>query len=401
MKPQKRVRGGKVRWVARYVGSDGVERSKTFDFERDAKKWAAEREREVARGEWIDPQAGLITLGEYWQRYVDSARSAGTARVRRTVGKNLGRLDRTPINSIKPPDIRDWMHALEHGRSWVRGCEGVAKTTASTWLGQLSGCLSMAVQDELIQKSPTTNAIKGKRRTVHSVTHDELLTSSQILDMSRAANEGVKAGQASVPAHPTLGRMIIVGACTGLRAGEIAGLRIASVNFLRREAYITEQGSAVNSEFEWGPLKTPSSERVLPLPDAAIEALAAELADRPCSDRSMPIFRTSRDTMWTASTIAYAIRALRVRLGLEEWVTWHSFRHFYASTLIYSNASVKTVQARLGHSNAQMTLDVYSHLWPGEDERTRASLDNALGRDRSGTDHGESTHGSSLSAGQR
>lgn len=121
MKPQKRVRGGKVRWVARYVGSDGVERSKTFDFERDAKKWSAEREREVARGEWIDPQAGLITLGEYWQRYVDSARSAGTARVRRTVGKNLGRLERTPINSIKPPDIRDWMHALEHGRSWVRG----------------------------------------------------------------------------------------------------------------------------------------------------------------------------------------------------------------------------------------------------------------------------------------
>jgi integrase len=40
---------------------------------------------------------------------------------------------------------------------------------------------------------------------------------------------------------------------------------------------------------------------------------------------------------------------------------------------------VKTVQARLGHSSAAQTLDVYSHLWPDSDDRTRDAVDTVLG----------------------
>ena len=39
---------------------------------------------------------------------------------------------------------------------------------------------------------------------------------------------------------------------------------------------------------------------------------------------------------------------------------------------------MKTVQARLGHANASETLDTYSHLWPDNDERTRAAVDGVL-----------------------
>jgi integrase len=39
---------------------------------------------------------------------------------------------------------------------------------------------------------------------------------------------------------------------------------------------------------------------------------------------------------------------------------------------------VKEVQERLGHSSAVMTLDIYSHLWPSDDERTRQAMDQAL-----------------------
>jgi hypothetical protein len=42
----------------------------------------------------------------------------------------------------------------------------------------------------------------------------------------------------------------------------------------------------------------------------------------------------------------------------------HDLRHFYASLLIRHGASVKTVQARLGHKSATETLDTYGHLWP-------------------------------------
>ena len=76
-----------------------------------------------------------------------------------------------------------------------------------------------------------------------------------------------------------------------------------------------------------GPLKTRSSYRTVPLPQVAADHLAAHL------------------------------------------------RHYFASALIRSGASVKVVQARLGHASAKTTLDVYGHLFPDEEDRTRTAMD--------------------------
>jgi integrase len=47
--------------------------------------------------------------------------------------------------------------------------------------------------------------------------------------------------------------------------------------------------------------------------------------------------------------------------------------------LIHHGESVKVVQARLGHASATMTLDVYGHLWPDTEDRTRVAIDSVLG----------------------
>ena len=58
------------------------------------------------------------------------------------------------------------------------------------------------------------------------------------------------------------------------------------------------------------------------------------------------------------------------RTGLERFrcrsagEDFHQLRHLYASVLIRAGGSVKTLQMRLGHISAQMTLDAYSHQWP-------------------------------------
>jgi integrase len=58
----------------------------------------------------------------------------------------------------------------------------------------------------------------------------------------------------------------------------------------------------------------------------------------------------------------------------------HSLRYFYARLLIRHGESVKTLQARLGHASASETLDIYSHIWPDSDDRTRAAVDSVLGQ---------------------
>ena len=57
----------------------------------------------------------------------------------------------------------------------------------------------------------------------------------------------------------------------------------------------------------------------------------------------------------------------------------HSFRHFYASWLIDQGFNIKRVSALMGHSSPTVTLNIYSHLLPDEDEHERfAASERAL-----------------------
>ncbi|MET8344269.1 tyrosine-type recombinase/integrase [Streptomyces microflavus] len=55
----------------------------------------------------------------------------------------------------------------------------------------------------------------------------------------------------------------------------------------------------------------------------------------------------------------------------------HALRHHYASLRVKHDESVKTVSEHLGHTNAAMTLNIYTHLWPDSGKRTRAAVDKA------------------------
>nr|WP_079125156.1 tyrosine-type recombinase/integrase [Streptomyces lushanensis] len=57
----------------------------------------------------------------------------------------------------------------------------------------------------------------------------------------------------------------------------------------------------------------------------------------------------------------------------------HALRNAYASLLIAAGESVRVVSERLGHANAAMTLNVYSHLFPESDQQTRAAVDQPFG----------------------
>ncbi len=76
--------------------------------------------------------------------------------------------------------------------------------------------------------------------------------------------------------------------------------------------------------------------------------------------------------------VAEVMKAAATKAGAPE-VRFHDLRHFYASVLIRKGLSVKVVQARLGHAAAVETLDVYGHLWPDHEDRTRQAVDELPG----------------------
>jgi integrase len=61
-----------------------------------------------------------------------------------------------------------------------------------------------------------------------------------------------------------------------------------------------------------------------------------------------------------------------------EGMRYHALRHGFASMLISEGCSVKAVSKALGHSSAATTLNLYAHLWPGDEDRIRQAVDRAL-----------------------
>ena len=65
---------------------------------------------------------------------------------------------------------------------------------------------------------------------------------------------------------------------------------------------------------------------------------------------------------------------------LQNLYTPYSLRHFYASMLIADNKDLKTIQERLGHVDAAMTLNVYGHLIKERQAKAREEDGGILGR---------------------
>ena len=118
---QKRERSGQIRWIGRYRGPDGNERSKTFETKKAAKDWVTKREREMRRGEWIDPEMGKVTVGEVVTQWRDLTENAGTRLVRQHLLDNLGTLERTAVGKLTARQLREWVAALLNGRPWAAG----------------------------------------------------------------------------------------------------------------------------------------------------------------------------------------------------------------------------------------------------------------------------------------
>jgi integrase len=80
----------------------------------------------------------------------------------------------------------------------------------------------------------------------------------------------------------------------------------------------------------------------------------------------------------TRSTFGHAWSATRASGGLPAGTGFHALRHHFATLLISSGASVKTVQLALGHSSPMVTLNTYAGLWPDAVDRTRNLVDAAF-----------------------
>jgi integrase len=157
--------------------------------------------------------------------------------------------------------------------------------------------------------------------------------------------------------------IVSIAVLTGLRIGEILGLRWKRIDLLQGMMEVAE----TYSSGEFGPPKTRSSRRTIPISAPLVE-IFKRLRPLSCEPETL-VFTTSKGTpLNSKNRYNRELAPASDVIGMPR-VSWHSFRHTHATLLHESGESLKTAQALLGHSDLETTLGVYTHAIPDSQRR--------------------------------
>ena len=149
--------------------------------------------------------------------------------------------------------------------------------------------------------------------------------------------------------------MVLVGVLTGLRIGEILGLRWKDLDFACGELRVEQ---AVYRGMVGSP-KTKGSRRTLPLPEPVIAALRP-LQGPPDS----LVFQTEDKTPYRDNNLRFReLKPAGVKIGAP-WLSWHTLRRTHATLLQAAGGSLKDASAQLGHSKLSTTHEIYTQPLP-------------------------------------
>ncbi|MDP1457907.1 tyrosine-type recombinase/integrase [Bacillus wiedmannii] len=167
---------------------------------------------------------------------------------------------------------------------------------------------------------------------------------------------------------------------TGMRQGEIMGLRWRDIDFDKSVIYI-RQTLTQAAEIKPG-AKNASSVRSIHIPAKLIEVLNEhrnKIKDerifhgRGYNDNDLVICTRDGSPM-IPRNLRKEFYHLTEKLGLPK-IRFHDLRHTHATLLIQQNVNVKLIAERLGHSDIETTLNTYSHVLPDMQKSVSDKLD--------------------------
>jgi integrase len=336
-----------------------------FTTKKAAQLYLASMEVAKARGEFVDASASRITVGALGEPWLVS-------------------LTHLKPSSLEPIQIA-WRLYVEPRWGSV-SLSGITHTDVQTWVSQLTLGTAKTGHPKPGPRSPTVvlraygvlaailDAAVADRRLVANPARGVSLPRKVKKPRVYLSHAQVELLASSAGKHGTLVEFL---AYTGLRWGEAIGLRVRSIDTLKRRVSITENAVRVGGKIIVGTPKTHAS-RAVPYP----EFLTLPLA-RACAGKSPEalVFGAGLVHLNTPSSMdgwfEAAIALARKEDPTFPRLTLHELRHTAASLSISAGANVKVVQRMMGHASAAMTLDTYADLFDSDLDTSAVALDAA------------------------
>lgn len=352
IKPYKTAKGRA--WRVQYRSPDGRSRTKQgFRTKTEAQAWADKNATDVRTGDWIDPNAGKVTIGEVavpWEANLThlkpKTRHDMLAVWRNHVEPQWGGRQ---VAGIKPSEVQAWVSSLDRSASLVRQAHAV-----------LAQILDLAVMDRAVRENPARGVKlprKGAARKVY-------LTAEQL---------GLLVGECT-----RYQELVWLLGTVGLRWGEAAALRVRDVNVLRNRISIERNAVTVGSEVVIGTPKT-HEVREVSVPVSVMRMLGPVMEGKGPDELLWP--RRDGTPMKPPTHGKWYYNALdRCMEKYPDFprVTPHGLRHVAAGLMISAGANVLAVRNQLGHSSAAITLDVYSALWDEDLEAVGSAVEEKI-----------------------
>ena len=341
------------RWEARYRDPNGKARSRSFDRRTDAKAFLNAVEADMRRGSWQDPASAARRFDEVAHEWLESnpgkkrttfARDAAAIRVHL-----LPVLGNLRIGQVRPSDVQATVERMR--------ARGLGARAIRTNYGVLRAILNWAVNTDIIDRSPC----RGVRLPALTAVTKPLVSADEVLRLADAI-------------APEYRVAVFLGAM-GLRQAEVFGLRVGSINFLRRTITVEATVNEVEGVIVEGEGKTPNSNRTFSAPQEVLDELAAHLRRTGRTSPEDLVLQAPGGGPVRATNFRYRVYTPALEATGLDGLTFHRLRHSAGHMMREVGVPLEVIQRRLGHASIRTTADIYGSLPENVDRAAADQLD--------------------------
>ncbi|MEH7417384.1 tyrosine-type recombinase/integrase [Neobacillus drentensis] len=320
---------------------------------------------EVNEGTFFDPQK--VTVSEYFQMWFKERKSS----VERTTYNNqlafydiyiAPRMAKLKMDEITPIFLQNYVNDLLEFTT-------LKPSTIHKLIDVLKVAFKKAVKLKIIKENPAylVDLPKIKKTEMNVWDIDEVN-----FFLGQVSN--VKRPSQYITAY-------LLAIFTGMRQGEILGLRWRDIDFENKIIYIRQTLSHDGKELR-NAAKTKSSLRSITIPEALIQQLKKER--KKCNENKLKHSKVYEDNDLVICTkLGRPVQPSNLIRGFKKDVKkvelpvirFHDLRHTHATMLISQNINPKIISERLGHARIGITLDIYSHVLPSMQQEVATKLD--------------------------
>lgn len=237
------------------------------------------------------------------------------------------------LSEVKPVQVEQWLKSLP-----------MSKGSKAKTRNIMSALFSHAQRWEWA----TINPIRHVRQSAKRARIPTVLTPQQLKEMLDKLVDLPKTA-------------VLLAASTGLRAGELLGLKWENVDFESLEIHLVRD--VVKQRIER--CKTEASRKPVPIGAAVAEVLWAWRLRCAYNQPQDWVFaspaKKGKQPYWPSSIYrVYLKPVLQKDLKIMEPVGWHTLRHSLGTLMKANGEDIKTIQETLRHANFKVTMDIYT-----------------------------------------